>query len=66
MCRKGLNVARLNFFHGTSAEHQKQIDRIKAARNALKPEAGDAVVVTGGNTNGESGNTNVIRIETIA
>lgn len=38
---------------------------LRAARNALKLDAGDTVVVTGGNTNGESGNTNVIRIETV-
>jgi pyruvate kinase len=38
---------------------------LKAARDALDLKAGDTVVVTGGNTNGESGNTNVIRIETV-
>ena len=38
---------------------------LRAARDALKLNAGDTVVVTGGNTSGESGNTNVIRIETV-
>ena len=32
MCLQGLNVARLNFSHGTHEEHQKKIDMIKAAR----------------------------------
>ncbi len=146
MCLQGLNVARLNFSHGTHAEHQKKIDMIKAvrqeldlpiaimldtkaiivtsisgltvrmvsrfrppitilglattheawyklalswgvlpvlteqfpsmevlnfyalraARDVLALSAGDTVVMTGGNTSGQSGNTNVIRIETIA
>ena len=35
MCRQGLNVARLNFSHGTHAEHQKKIDMIKAVRAEL-------------------------------
>ena len=38
---------------------------IRAAKDALKLEKGDTVVMTGGNTSGESGNTNVIRIETV-
>ena len=38
---------------------------LRAARDTLGLNAGDTVVVTGGNTSGESGNTNVIRIETI-
>ena len=29
MCRAGMNVARLNFSHGTHAEHQEKIDLIK-------------------------------------
>ena len=36
MCLKGLNVARLNFSHGTHEEHQKKIDMIKAVREELK------------------------------
>ena len=35
MCMEGLNVARLNFSHGTHAEHQKKIDMIKAVREEL-------------------------------
>ena len=35
MCRAGLNVARLNFSHGTHAEHQKKIDMIKAVREEM-------------------------------
>ncbi len=35
MCLQGLNVARLNFSHGTHAEHQKKIDMIKAVRQEL-------------------------------
>ena len=35
MCLQGLNVARLNFSHGTHEEHQKKIDMIKAARAEL-------------------------------
>ena len=35
MCRNGLNVARLNFSHGTHEEHQKKIDMIKAVRKEL-------------------------------
>ena len=38
---------------------------LHAARDALRLQPGDTVVMTGGNTSGESGNTNVIRIETI-
>ncbi len=38
---------------------------IRAAKDALKLNKGDTVVMTGGNTSGESGNTNVIRIETV-
>ena len=32
MCRAGMNVARLNFTHGTHAEHQAKIDMIKQVR----------------------------------
>lgn len=35
MCRAGLNVARLNFSHGTHPEHQQKIDMIKKVREAL-------------------------------
>ncbi len=35
MCENGLNVARLNFSHGTHAEHQAKIDMIKRVREKL-------------------------------
>ena len=35
MCRAGMNVARLNFSHGTNAEHQAKIDMIKQVREEL-------------------------------
>ena len=35
MCKAGMNVARLNFSHGTHAEHQEKIDMIKSAREEL-------------------------------
>ncbi|MBQ9986411.1 MAG: pyruvate kinase [Oscillospiraceae bacterium] len=35
MCRAGLNVARLNFSHGTHAEHQQKLDMIKRVRERL-------------------------------
>ena len=35
MCLQGMNVARLNFSHGTHEEHQKKIDMIKAVREEL-------------------------------
>ena len=36
MCLAGMNVARLNFSHGTHEEHQKKIDLIKKVRKDLK------------------------------
>ncbi len=38
---------------------------LRVAKEALKLEKGDTVVMTGGDTSGQSGNTNVLRIETI-
>ena len=35
MCRSGMNVARLNFSHGTKEEHQENIDLIKRVRERL-------------------------------
>lgn len=35
MCLAGMNVARLNFSHGTHEEHQARIDRIKRVRDSL-------------------------------
>jgi pyruvate kinase len=36
MCYAGMNVARLNFSHGTFEEHQAKIDLIKSVRDKLK------------------------------
>ena len=35
LCKAGMNVARLNFSHGTYEDHQKRIDTIKAVRKDL-------------------------------
>ena len=35
MCHAGMNVARLNFSHGTHEEHQRKIDLIKEVREKL-------------------------------
>lgn len=35
MCKAGLNIARLNFSHGTHREHQEKIDMIKKVREEL-------------------------------
>lgn len=35
MCRAGMNVARLNFSHGTHEEHKKNIDMLKSVREEL-------------------------------
>lgn len=35
MCHAGMNVARLNFSHGTHTEHQEKIDLIKKVREDL-------------------------------
>ena len=35
MCLAGMNVARLNFSHGTHEEHAERIRRIKAVREEL-------------------------------
>ncbi len=35
MCLEGMNVARLNFSHGTHEEHQQKIDLIKKVREKL-------------------------------
>lgn len=36
MCKVGMNVARLNFSHGSHEEHQKKIDLIKKVREKLE------------------------------
>ncbi len=35
LCKAGMNVARLNFSHGTHEEHQIRVDRIKKVREEL-------------------------------
>ncbi len=35
MCKAGMNVARLNFSHGTHEQHQEKIDMIKSVREKL-------------------------------
>ncbi len=35
MCRAGMNVARLNFSHGTHAEHERKIELVKRVRQKL-------------------------------
>ena len=35
LCKAGMNVARLNFSHGTHEDHQKRIDLVKAVRSEL-------------------------------
>ena len=35
MCNEGMDVARLNFSHGTHEEHQEKIDVIKKVREKL-------------------------------
>ena len=35
MCKSGMNVARLNFSHGTHEGHKDTIDKIKAVRESL-------------------------------
>ena len=36
LCKAGMNVARLNFSHGTHADHQEKIDLIKEVRQELE------------------------------
>ena len=38
---------------------------LRAAKKAMHLQPGDNVVMTGGNTTGTSGNTNLIKVETI-
>ena len=38
---------------------------LKKAAEVLKLEKGDSVVMTGGKAEGKSGNTNIIKVETV-
>ena len=38
---------------------------VKAAKKSLNLEKGDSIIITCGEINGQSGNTNLIKIETI-
>ena len=35
LCKAGMNVARLNFSHGTHEEHKKRVETIKKVRTGL-------------------------------
>ena len=41
MCKAGMNVARLNFSHGTHDDHKKAIELIKKVREELMLPEGD-------------------------
>ena len=40
MCEAGMNVARLNFSHGTHEQHQEKIDLIKRVRRSEERRVG--------------------------
>ena len=40
LCRAGLNVARLNFSHGTHEEHKKKFDLIRKVREIRSDQEG--------------------------
>ena len=44
MCLAGMNVARLNFSHGSHEEHQKKIDLIRQVRETLELTEADILL----------------------
>ena len=45
MCQAGMNVARINFSHGTHDEHRQKVEAIRRVRDKL--DAGAICVVAG-------------------
>ena len=42
MCKAGLNVARLNFSHGTHPEQLEKLNMVKKVRGAQSPDSDNA------------------------